>query len=493
MTSYWLDTHPITERGVPFEPDQRYDTVVVGAGLTGVTTALLLAQLGQRVALLEARSVGAVTTGNTTAKVSLLQGTVLSEMRAHHHDEVLAAYVEANRAAQAWLLDALNARGVPHQVRTAWTYSQLPEGRRVIDAELDAASAAGLPVAAAQDPGLPFLVTAAIRLDDQAQIHPTEALDALLSEFLTLGGVLHSDCRVRNVDTGQPCRVITEAGSITAQLVVLATGTPILDRGGHFARLQAERSYALAARVPGPLPLGMYLSVDDPLRSLRTAPDPDADVLLVGGNNHVVGRHASPRSLVADLLEWCRQHFPGAEQTHVWSAQDYRPAGGVPMVGPLTLGGGHIFVATGYNKWGMTNAVAAALRLASKVSGDTPPEWATVLDGAHAAGVADAVQFGARVAGSATSGWLVGEAHALPAEPPAEGAGVVGRLGVRPAARSTVDGRTCTVSAVCTHMGGVLTWNDEEHSWDCPLHGSRFDASGHVLEGPAVRDLKVLG
>lgn len=489
--SYWLDTHPVPERGVPLADGERYDAVVVGAGLTGLVTAVLLATAGWRTCLIEARTVGAVATGNTTAKVSLLQGTLLSRLRDRQGDEVLRGYVEANLAGQAWLRDFLTGHGATWQVRTAFTYAAQEDARKLLAAEVDAARAAGLPVTWSNDTGLPYPVAAAIRLPDQAQIHPTEALDTLLTEFLARGGTLHTGCRVRDVDAGRPCRVVTALGDVLADQVVLATGSPILDRGGHFARLRAERSYALAARVPGEIPDGMYLSVDEPTRSLRTASGPGGEVLLVGGNGHVVGREESPQRRVNDLVAWTAHHFPGAEVTHSWSAQDYRPAAAVPMVGALPWSGGRVHAATGYRKWGMANAAAAGLRLVGELTGSRPG-WAAALDATRAtAGMLDLSRYTAEVAGRATSGWVTAS-RALPETAPPEGTGVVGRVGVRPAARSTVDGRTCTVSALCTHLGGVLAWNDAERSWDCPLHGSRFDSAGRLLEGPAVDDLATL-
>ncbi len=317
--------------------------------------------------------------------------------------------------------------------------------------------------------GLPFQVSGAIELPVQAQFHPLEVLDSLLADFLEHGGVLHTGVRVKHVGTDDGCRIETPVGTVAAERVILATGVPILDRGAHFARLQPLRSYVVSFRVPGTVPSGMYLSIDQPARSLRTAPVGAEELLLVGGNGHPVGRRDSTHELVADLETWAGEQFPGATRTHAWSAQDYRPATSIPLVGELPLSHGRIQVATGYNKWGMTNAVAAALRLATGVTGEHLP-WAEMLARTplSSADLGEGVRFNTEVAGAMAAGWLATEARGLPDQSPPEGSGVVGRLGGRPAARSTVAGTTCTRSAICTHLGGIVTWNDAESSWDSP-------------------------
>ncbi|HYO86973.1 MAG TPA: Rieske 2Fe-2S domain-containing protein [Dermatophilaceae bacterium] len=185
--------------------------------------------------------------------------------------------------------------------------------------------------------------------------------------------------------------------------------------------------------------------------------------------------------------------FPGAERTHAWSAQDYRSINRVPFVGVLPRGGKAIYVATGFNKWGMTNGVAAALNLSAQILGGTVP-WAETLGRrvTTPAGVLSAIKENAGVAGEMVKDWVAAELKPLPDETPAEGEAVVGREAGRPVGVSTVAGHTSKVSAICPHLGGVLRWNNAEQTWDCPLRGSRFNVDGTRLEGPAVDDLSQL-
>ncbi|WAP51955.1 FAD-dependent oxidoreductase [Arthrobacter sp. ATA002] len=491
MKSLWLATAPPVPAD-PFAPGASYDTVVVGAGLTGLTTALLLARRGQKVAVLEARRAGAVTTGNTTAKVSLLQGLQLSSISSHQGADGVRGYVEANRAGRDWLLEFCREHGVDHDLRTAYTYANSDKGRQSLEKELSAATGAGLPVRMTRETELPFEVSGALELPGQAQIHPLQALAALAAEFRAGGGTLVQGVRVTGAGTaaGERIRVITSSGSVSAQHLVLATGIPILDRGGYFARLLPLRSYAAAHPVQGEVPQGMYLSVDAPSRSLRTARVDGTDYLISGGNGHAVGRHPHPQALVDDLADWTVRHFPVSAPAYAWSAQDYEPAAGLPYVGKVPFGNGSILAATGFNKWGMTNAAAAALGMSDAI---TPaavehPARNWYQPKLSSRDVLSAVRDNAEVGLAMLAGWASSMAGTDESAPP-EGQGKVVRRNLKPVGICTVDGDVSRVSAVCPHLGGVLGWNDAEASWDCPLHGSRFAADGTLLEGPAVRGL----
>jgi hypothetical protein len=234
----------------------------------------------------------------------------------------------------------------------------------------------------------------------------------------------------------------------------------------------------------------MFLSAGSDSRSVRDAPADGPALLLVGGSGHAVGRTRSERAHVDALREWTAAYFPGASETHRWSAQDYGTHDGIPYVGRLPRGGGRIHVATGYEKWGMSNAVAAARTVSGEIL-ESPPSWSKTLGRrvTRPSGAASLVRTNAGVGRSLATGLVRAALQSVPTRPP-DGEGRVGRDLPLPTGRGTSAGQTCAVVGLCTHLGGVLRWNDAEQSWDCPLHGSRFAADGTVLEGPATKPLR---
>ncbi|GAT73704.1 glycine/D-amino acid oxidase, deaminating [Microbacterium sp. HM58-2] len=493
--SLWRETSPLIETDADLPIDA--DVVVVGAGLAGAATTLMLSSRGHRVALLEAHRVGARTTGDSTAKLSLLQGTTLSAVLEGSGPATLRAYAQGNEHAQLWLRDRLHGTGAEER-RTAYTYATGTEGDEALRRESAACALAGIGarLEGPGDIGLPFPVTSSLSLPDQSQLHPMAVLAQLLRDARRHGAAVVENCRLTAVhDEAEGLVIETPRRTMRTRLLILTTGFPALDRNAFFAQLTPSRQFVASYRLPDGVdpPEGMYLSADPVTRSLRTARGADGEtLLLIGGDSYVPGRDPDTAERLASIDRWTTETFPGASRTRWWAAQDYRMANGRPFMGRIAGHAGRVLAATGFAKWGMTNAVAAAMALAGHAE-DDPPAWAApfaeLSTGRH--GAAEMVKANASVAAGLARGWVNPEQSY-----PDAGDGVRARIrrrGITPVAESQVDGRVCAVSAVCTHLGGIVRWNSAERTWDCPLHGSRFAPDGKVLEGPAQRNLAQKG
>lgn len=487
MTSLWRAGRPAIPTD-PFPEGGKFDHVVVGAGLTGLTTALLLSRRGRRVIVLESRDVGAAATGNTTAKLSLLQGVKLQRVKSRNVRPVFQAYVDSQRAAFDWMVDYLESRGVPFDRRPSVTWAETPDQLDALKKEYAAATDAGLPVRWEDGAQLPDPGFGAIVLDDQVQFDPMEVLAQLASDVRELGGVIVEGARVQRLQFGDRTVVHTALGTVSAPTVVLATGTPQLRRGLYWMKVEAQRSYAVALRPPegaaGTAGTGMFLSAGSPAHSVRW----HRGALVVGGAGHGVGRQDDDADPYGELERWAQQLWPGAEPTHRWSAQDYAPFSGIPFVGWMPRTRKRAYLATGYEKWGMTGAVAAALLLEADLTGKREG-WQRVLGMRPTLPQTVGVGLGAS---AAVFAWYArGHAEAVARVVRARREDDDARL--LPTATIASERGTTEVCLVCPHAGAIVRWNAAESTWDCPAHGSRFEATGRLIEGPAIDDLRTRG
>ncbi len=492
--SLWVGTTPGT-RYPPLPGDLEVDVVVVGAGITGLTTAALLHRDGCRVAVVEAGRLASGVTGYTTAKVTALHGLIYHDLVSAFGADGALRYADANVAGIAQVAEFVERYGIDCdlQTRPAFTYTTEPEMVDKIRAEVDAARRVGLRASFTTDTDLPYPVAGAIRVDDQAQFHPRRYCVGLAAAIAADGVPVFERTRATSIDEGDDgCRVATASGVVTAAHVVVATHLPFHDTGGFFARAHPVRSYALSARLDGPVPEGMYLSVDTPSRSVRSARMDGEEVVILGGESHKVGQDPDTRERYAALEEWARGHFPVRSVDYRWSAQDYVPVDHVPFVGPVSPVSDRVFVATGFKKWGMTNGTAAGVMLADRIAGRDNP-WASLFDTNRLnprQSVKELIKENANVAKRFVKDRLTTETNRSVDDLAPGEAEVLVVDGERVAAYRDQAGTVHAVSPVCTHMGCTVTWNTAETTWDCPCHGSRFTCDGQVLQGPAVKDLE---
>jgi glycine/D-amino acid oxidase-like deaminating enzyme/nitrite reductase/ring-hydroxylating ferredoxin subunit len=470
------------------------DVAVIGGGITGLTTAHLLKAAGKSVAVVELGRIGQGASGNTTAKLTVGHGLIYAELLREQNEEVARHYADSNRAAIDRIEQIVAEAGITCDFERADNYVYTESSDRVaaIEDEQRAARRAGIEAVLTTETDLPFPVLAAIRIENQAQFHPGKYLAGLAERIAGDGSSVFEHTRATGVRRGD---VETASGEIRALHVVVATHLPFLDRGLFFAKAHPAKSYAIAAPVDeGAAPRGMYISVEEQTRSIRSTPGPDGSrYLVVGGEGHKVGDDPDTERRYAALERFLRERF-GGDPEYRWSAHDYVAVDHLPYIGRLSRRDERIYVATGFAKWGLTKATFAAEIITDTILGRRN----------GFAGVYDATRRTAR--GSA--GTLVREnvhvarhffgdrvrsrpgRHAVERLQPGEG--TIARLGGRVyAVYRDPEGKLHSLSPRCTHLGCLVAWNGADQTWECPCHGSCFSGGGGLIEGPATRDLQV--
>ena len=493
--SFWIGT----SKAQPFpvlSSDLRVDVAIVGGGIVGVMAATFLEQAGKTVCVLEAGRVLEGVTGHTTAKVTSLHTLVYDELIGKFGEDKAHLYGESNQAA----IEIIRQMCQEHELEcelsetSAYTYTMNDDYVSKIEKEVEAALSLGLPAEYQDEIPLPFPVKAAVRFTGQAEFHPRKFLLPLIGAIPGNGSHVFENTRVVDVEEGNPCRVLTRSGNtVTAQDVIVATNMPIINKGLFFARAEPSRGYALAMDAPEErVPEGMYINVGAPTHSVRPAPHDGRRVLILAGEGHHVGEGGKHREHWDRLEGWARKDLGATRVVYRWSTQDYYSLDKVPFIGKMQPGSDHLYTATGFSAWGMTNGVVSGRLLADLIT-DVPNPWAELYN-PNRINVKSLPSFVKK--GGHDAKRLIGDRlkSGLDRELTSElspGDGAVFEVnGEKVAVHRGDDGTLRPLSAVCTHLGCIVSWNDAERSWDCPCHGSRFAADGAVLQGPAIDALE---
>jgi glycine/D-amino acid oxidase-like deaminating enzyme/nitrite reductase/ring-hydroxylating ferredoxin subunit len=489
--SYWIDTTRRTD--YPALPgDVSADVAILGGGLVGLTAAVLLKRLGKTVAVIEARRIAEGVTGHTTAKVTSQHKLIYDTLIKDHGEEKARLYAEANEAAIDRIEAFVNEKSIDCDFRRlpAYVYTESREMVPQLQAEVEAARRVGLPGSFVRDVSLPFPVEGAVRFDDQAQFHVRKYLLPLAEEIPGEGSHLFENTRALDVKEGAQCRVQTDRGRVIARDVIIATHVPFTFKGEFWGKSYPQREYGIAARIEQTVASeGISISAESPTRSVRTAFRNGETVLIVVGEAHKTGEEPDTEQRYKNLEEWARERFGVTKFENRWSAQDYYSMDGLPYVGRIGSGSEHVYVATAFSAWGMTNGTAAAMLLSDLIAGKEN-EWTRLYDSTRISPFASKRLYkeGLDQAAHFVEDRFRGAGNEDDVAP-GEGK-IVGRPGDQSAVYRDPQGEVHAVSARCTHLGCIVSWNPSETSWDCPCHGSRFSVDGEVIQGPAVRNLE---
>lgn len=490
---YWIASTPKTDYP-SLEEDISIDVAIVGGGMTGITAAYLLKREGYKVAVIDAGRIALGTSGHTTAKITIQHELIYDKIQSSLGKEAAKTYADSNHTALRFIADLVKEKNIDCDFswQPAYVYTQDDKYIEKIKNEAETASHLGIEASYIKEIPLPIKVKAAVRFDNQAQFHPRKYLYELQKEIPGDGSYIFENTRIMDVKEGKPCTLVTEHGKkITALKVILSSHYPCYDgKGMYFARLYPERSYALAAKVKESYPGGMYITAENPGRSVRSTPYEGGELLIIGGEHHKTGQGEDMNQHYINIKKFAMDTFTVEDIPWRWSTHDYGTPDSIPYVGNLTSATPDIFTATGFYKWGMTTSTMSAILIKDLITkGESP--WRNLYSPSRfnpGPSVGQILKENADVAKHLIKGKLQVPPNNVLIE---KGEGkVVDVDGQRGGAYRDHAGALHVIDTTCTHMGCELNWNNAEKTWDCPCHGSRFTYEGDIIEGPAVHKAK---
>jgi glycine/D-amino acid oxidase-like deaminating enzyme len=357
------------------------DVVVVGAGITGLTSAYLLKQAGFSVVVIDKRTVGSGTTGRTTGKVSSLHNLVYADLHKHLGEKVARIYGEANQAAVELVGSIIDKEKISCDWQRDDNYVYTAEPKRQIEfrQEADIAAKLGLPASFETVTNLPFEISAAVKFTNQGKMNSQKYLLGLAKAVNGSGSYVFENTKATGIRDGNPCRVKTPSGSIHSKHIIVATNVPtlpLLARGGYCALEYPNESYIIAGR-PSKMPTGMYISPDDNHYSILPIRSGGKDFLLIGGESNISGVRLSTGKKYQKLASYAEKYFGVNQIDFKWSDRDYSSYDGVPLIGKAYPWSKNLYVGSAFRKWGLTNGTVAGLILSDLIRGVDNP-WAPV-------------------------------------------------------------------------------------------------------------------
>jgi len=498
-TSVWMETaaKPVFSS---LTHDDRADVCIVGAGIAGLTTAYLLGKAGKSVIVLEDGSIGSGETQRTTAHLATALDDRYFELARLHGEDGARLAAESHAAA----IDTIER--IVHDERIDCAFERVDgflfnaagDSADLLRRELTAAHAAGLTdTQIVERAPLPSFDTGlALRFPRQAQFHPLQYLAGLAERVTRQGGRIFTGTHAATLEGGPAAHVVTRSDhTIACKAIVVATHTPVNDRLVVHTKQAAYRTYVIGIAVPaGTVPTALYWDTGDPYHYVRVAaggPAAPDDLLIVGGEDHKTGQADDADERYTRLEQWTRKRFPDAGAVRFrWSGQVMEPVDGLAFIGRNPMDQDNVYIVTGDSGNGMTHGTIAGLLLTDLITGRAS-RWENLYSPSRVS-LSATGEFAKEAANMAAQyvDWVtagdVKQAELVP-----RGAGAIVRHGLaKVAVYREPQGTLYECSAVCPHLGAIVTWNPAEKTWDCPAHGSRFNCRGHVLNGPANTNLE---
>lgn len=497
--SVWMDTAELPLE-TPLAERTSADVCMVGAGIAGMTTAYLLAREGKSVVVLDDGPIGGGMTARTTAHLVNALDDRYFELERLHGEEGARLAAESHTAAINAIEAIVEQEAIKCEFERLDGYLFVPprESQKVLDDELAAVHKAGLTDIEKVErvPWDSYDTGPALRFPRQAQFHPLKYLNGLAEAIKQKGGRIYTQTHATEIEGGKQARVETKGGGVvTAGSVVVATNTPVNDLIAIHTKQAGYQTYVIGARIPkGSVTRGLYWDTPDPYHYLRietVGKGAEAyDVLIVGGEDHKTGQQDDANKRYGALERWTRHRFPMAESIEYrWSGEVMEPIDGLAFIGRNPMDQPNVFIATGDSGNGMTHGTIAGILLTDLILG-RKNAWESIYDPSRITlkALPEFAKENLNVAVQYTDLVVAGDVDSVDEIKAGKGA-IISRGLSKVAVYRDPKGEVHEFSAVCTHLGCIVKWNSSENTWDCPCHGSRFDALGKVIQGPANSDL----
>lgn len=498
--SYWIDSIKTSEYP-QLKEDIAVDAVVIGGGIAGITTAYMLQKEGLKVVLVEANKVLAGTTGHTTAKITIQHGLIYDKVLKHYGEEKARMYGEANSAALRFIRDIVKERNIECDLidQNSYVLASTEEYVKKVEDEVKTCQRLGLNAKYVDNVNLPFEVKAAVCFENQAMFHPRKYLMALCNIINEKEQCIYEDTRALDIEPGaigdKNLVVIVNGGlKIHCDYAVIASHFPFYDGFGmYFARMHAERSYVLGIKTKKEFEGGMYITAEEPGKSLRYTPYNGEKLVLLSGEHHRTGEENNTMVRYENLLQFGEQTYGVEKIAYRWSTQDLMTLDDIPYIGYLTQGKHNSFVATGFGKWGMTTGTLSGILIKDLILKKNSP-WQELYSPSRFnfdPSLKNFIKDNAVTAKELIKGKLKSVPNTMDDLTP-DTAKVLSLDGNKVGVYKDAEGDLHIVDTTCRHMGCELQWNSAERSWDCPCHGSRYTIDGQVIEGPALKPVEKL-
>ncbi len=498
-TSVWVATGGVPSEQ-PLDKDLTANVCVVGAGIAGLTTAYLLARAGRAVVVLDDGPIGGGMTARTTAHLTNALDDRFYELERLFGEEGSRLAAQSHTAAIDRVAAMVLEENIDCEFERVDGYLFLPTNGRlkVLEDELPAAHRAGLTGVRRLEraPLESFDTGPCLHYPRQGQFHPLKYLTGLARAIERDGGRIYTGTHANEIEGGEHAYVTATGGyKIRCDAIVVATNSPVNDRMVIHTKQAPYTTYVIGARIPKDSVPAMLLwdapaDLWDPYHYIRIERGEEADVLIVGGEDHKTGQQHDGAQRWGKLEQWTRNRFSMIEEVEYrWSGQVMEPVDGLAFIGRNPADAENVFIATGDSGMGMTHGTIAGMLLSDLIM-DRENPWENLYDPSRKTlgALKDFAQENINVAAQYTDTVTPGEIDST--EEIEKGAGAVIRKGLsKIAVYRDEDGTIHSMSAVCVHLGCIVTWNVAEKTWDCPCHGSRYDAVGAVINGPANKDL----